>query len=69
MSEPTTEQATNYTLTFRKSHPKNRCSYGVVGVPGIVVFDVGLFAGKKPPKSIVLDCALVAGKVAPKGKK
>jgi len=69
MSEQATEQTSNSTLTFRKTHPKNRCSYGVPGVPGIVVFDIGLFAGKKPPRSILLDCALAVGKATPKGKK
>ena len=48
----------NHTLTYRKNHPGNRCSYGIVGVPGIVVFDMKLFADGKPPATIVLDCAL-----------
>ena len=52
--------ATNKMLTYRKNHPNNRCSYGVEGVSGIVVFDMKLFAGGKPPKSITLDCDLVA---------
>jgi hypothetical protein len=52
-AEPTTN-----TLTFRKTHPKNRCSFGVKGVPGIVVFDCGLFADGKPPKTITVDCNL-----------
>jgi hypothetical protein len=58
---PTTEQpmvATNHTLTYRKVHPQGRCSYGVAGVAGIVVFDLKLFADGKPPATIVLDCAL-----------
>jgi hypothetical protein len=66
--EQPTEQSPNFTLTFRRTHPKNRCSYGVAGVPGLAVFDVSLFAGKKPPKAIVLDVALATGKPV-KGKK
>ena len=31
-------------LTFRKLHPKDRASFGIVGVPGIAVFDLRLFA-------------------------
>src|SRR4051794_3126568 len=60
-----TATATNHTLTYRRTHPNDRCSYGIAGVPGIVVFDVKLFADGKPPKTIVLDCALAlpVGKV------
>lgn len=58
-------------LHFRRNHPGGgplgRCSYGLPGVPGIVVFDLGLFPGGMAPKTITLDCALaepVARKVA-----
>jgi hypothetical protein len=50
--------ASNRTLTYRKNHPGNRVSYGIAGVPGIVVFDLKLFADGKAPVTIVLDCAL-----------
>jgi hypothetical protein len=48
------------TLTFRKNHPKDRCSYGIQGVHGIAVFDTRLFADGKPPKVITVSCNLVA---------
>jgi hypothetical protein len=48
----------NHTLVFRRNHPQGRCSYGIAGVPGLVGFDLRMFADGKPPKSIVLDCAL-----------
>lgn len=52
------------TLTFRRLHPGGgalgRCSYGVAGVPGIVVFDMGLFAGGVAPATITLNVALAA---------
>jgi hypothetical protein len=62
-AEPTTTapvaaQASNHTLTYRRTHPGNRCSYGIAGQPGIVVFDLRMFADGKPPATIVLDCAL-----------
>ena len=65
---------TSNVLTFRKPHPKDRASFGIVGVAGIAVFDLRLFASGKAPKFITLDCALAVGKVAPaktsgKGKK
>lgn len=50
------------TLTFRRNHPGGgplgRCSYGVAGVPGIVVFDLGLFPGGIAPATITLDVVL-----------
>ena len=52
------QNASNNTLTYRKDHPNDRCSFGIPGVPGIVVFDNRLFAGGKPPKTIVVDCGL-----------
>ena len=62
------------TLTFRKDHPKDRASYGIAGVPGIVVFDTPLFANGKAPKTITLDCDLAVPeepkkKVTAKGAK
>jgi len=60
-----TAPAVNHTLTYRKNHPGNRCSYGIAGVPGIVVFDMKLFADGKPPATIVLDCALALPVVKP----
>jgi hypothetical protein len=64
----TTEQAAapaatpNHTLVYRRDHPQNRCSYGISGVPGIVVFDKSLFANGTPPPVIVLDCELAQPK-------
>ena len=55
----------NFTLHWRKDHPKNRCSYGVAGVTGIVVFDKNLFAGE-PPLTITVDVELAQPK--PDGK-
>lgn len=50
------------TLTFRRNHPGGgplgRCSYGVAGVPGIVVFDLGLFPGGVAPATITLNVTL-----------
>ena len=50
--------APNFVLTYRTEHPKNRCSYGVAGVSGIVVFDRNLFATDTPPATITLDFEL-----------
>jgi hypothetical protein len=61
--------ATNYTLTYRKNHPNNRASYGIAGVPGIVVFDLKLFANGKPPATIVLDCPMALPVVKPAKEK
>jgi hypothetical protein len=65
------EPTANFTLTFRKNHPKGRCSYGVAGAPGIAVFDMRLFANGKAPKTITVDAKLTVAKTAPiaKGKK
>lgn len=41
----------NQVLTFRRNHPGNRCSYGIAGNSGIVVFDRGLVAGTVPTTS------------------
>lgn len=52
------------TLFFRRMHPGGgplgRCSYGIPGVPGIVVFDVGMFLGGICPATIVLPLAMAA---------
>lgn len=52
----------NQVLTFRRNHPGGgplgRCSYGVAGVPGIVVFDLGLFPGGIAPATITLNVEL-----------
>lgn len=61
MSTPTVTTTTT-TLHFRRNHPGGgvlgRCSYGIAGVPGIVVFDVGMFAGGVPPATIELPFAM-----------
>jgi len=53
-------------ITFRRNHPGGgplgRCSYGIAGVPGIVVIDLGLFPGGIAPVAITLDCTLVEAK-------
>lgn len=69
----------NFTLTYRRNHPGNRCSYGVDGNPGIMVVDRGLFAGTVPttgqndlggmPAVIVLDAELVPVKLDNKTSK
>lgn len=73
--------ASNNTLTYKRDHPNNRCSYGIPGVPGIVVIDKRLFANGQAPATITVDCALAlpvakapkvapaAAPVAPKGAK
>ena len=47
-STPEVVAGPNFTLAFRRNHPQNRCSYGIAGNPGIVVFDRGLVAGTVP---------------------
>lgn len=54
----------NHVLTYRREHPGNRCSYGIAGNSGIVVFDKGLFAGSteagfQAPATITLSCEMV----------
>lgn len=56
--------SSNFVLTFRTNHPKNRVSYGVAGVTGIVVFDLNLFADGVAPPTITIDAELKAPKVA-----
>lgn len=69
---PVTEQAAavetpvagpNYRIDYRRDHPGNRCSYGIAGVSGIVVFDKGLFAGGIAPASISFDCEMAQPKL------
>lgn len=49
----------NFTLTYRREHPGDRCSYGITGVPGIVVFDKALFADPTNiPHTITLSVEL-----------
>lgn len=54
----------NNVLHYRRAHPGGgvlgRCSYGVPGVPGIVVFDVALFLPGAPPATLTLSCPLAA---------
>lgn len=49
-------------LHYRRAHPGGgplgRCSYGIPGVPGIVVFDVALFLPGAPPATIAVNVAL-----------
>lgn len=59
----------NFVLHYRREHPQNRSSFGVPGVPGIVVFDNGLFADGKPPTSITLDVQLQAPRADKKAEK
>ncbi len=66
--------STNFVLTYRRDHPKNRCSYGIAGNPGIVVFDIGLFAGSDQPgftapATITLSCPMVSEKADSKTAK
>jgi hypothetical protein len=53
----------NHTITFRRTHPGGgplaRCSYGIAGVSGIVVFDRALFVDGVMPETITLSCELV----------
>jgi hypothetical protein len=70
--ETTVASAANYTLTFKRNHPQDRCSYGIAGNPGIVVFQRGLFVGAQPftsntdlgglPNTITLSCEMVQPK-------
>lgn len=58
---PSTETiaTVNTSITYRRDHPGNRCSFGITGVPGIVVFDKGLFADpNNVPTTITLDIPL-----------
>lgn len=63
----------NYTLTYRRQHPgggpAGRCSYGIAGVSGIVVFDMGMFADGIAPATITVDCPLALPKADGKADK
>ena len=54
-----TAAAGTTTLHFRRFHPGGgvlgRCSYGIPGVPGIIVFDMGMFPDGKAPATLVLN--------------
>jgi hypothetical protein len=57
----------NFVLNYRRDHPKNRMSYGIDGVSGIVVIDKNLVAGADapgwvPPPTIVVSIELVPPK-------
>ncbi len=66
---PQTAEGTNHVLTYRRDHPQNRCSYGISGVSGIVVFDKGMFLDGNPPATITLDCMLAMPKPDQKAAK
>lgn len=53
----------NFVIVYRRDHPGNRCSYGISGTSGIVVFDKGLFKDGVAPPSITLDCEMAQPKV------
>jgi hypothetical protein len=60
----------NHDLIYRRDHPGDRCSYGIAGVPGIVVFDKGLFADPSaPPPVITLNIALQSPRLDKKASK
>lgn len=46
--EAAAQPTENRVLIFKRNHPQNRCSYGIPGVPGIVVIQRDLFAGTTP---------------------
>ena len=54
----------NYTLHYRRDHPQDRCSFGVAGVPGIVVWPKGMFANGVPPSTITTDVELAQPKAS-----
>lgn len=64
MSNINSNGAASTTLFFRRNHPGGgvlgRCSYGLPGVAGIVVFDLGMFEGGIAPATIVLPFAMAA---------
>lgn len=55
---PTPTPISGSVLHYRRAHPGGgplgRCSYGVPGVAGIVVFDVALFLPGAPPATLTL---------------
>lgn len=63
---PVAQATANFTLNYRRQHPGGgalgRCSYGVPGVSGIVVFDMSLFQGGVAPATITVDVPLALPK-------
>lgn len=59
----------NFSLTYRREHPGNRCSYGIPGNAGIVVFDRGLFADPAFNGPIMLDVEMAQPKADNKAEK
>lgn len=55
-------QGPNYTIQYRRDHPGDRCSYGIAGNAGIIVFDKGLFKDGIAPAEIGLTCEMVQPK-------
>jgi hypothetical protein len=55
-------EASGTVLVYRRQHPGGgplgRCSYGIPGVPGIAVFDMGMFANGTAPASITVNLAM-----------
>jgi hypothetical protein len=49
---------TSNTFVFRRIHPKNRASFWIPGVAGLLVVDLKLFANGKAPKSLTVDAEL-----------
>lgn len=44
----TAPEVSNFTLHFKRNHPQDRASYGIPGVPGIVVIQRGMVRGTTP---------------------
>lgn len=63
-AQPEAQAEPNHVIVYRRDHPGGgalgRCSYGIPGNPGIVVFDKSLFPDGNPPASITLDCVMVS---------
>ena len=59
----------NFTLTYRREHPKNRCSYGIDGVSGIVVVDRNMLADPTYTGPLVLNVPLASPKLDGKAAK
>lgn len=70
--EAATPVTQNYVLHFKRNHPQDRASYGIPGVPGIVVIQRGMVAGTTPftsntdlagmPATITVDVLLASPK-------
>jgi hypothetical protein len=56
----------NHKVLYRRDHPGGgvlgRCSYGIPGVSGIIVFDMALFVDGIAPPTITMDCSFVQPK-------